>query len=83
MALGCNEGLGVPVSKRGMIDQALPDRCPAGCFDHVGLEGGLVNKGKLLQMVAHIRLTARDPETPSQRDVRAHLLSREQRFFYG
>ena len=80
---GGDEGLGVPVAKRRVIYQALANRCPAGCLYHVGLERGFVDKDEPFQMVAHIRLSACDPEAPRQCHVRAHLLTWQQRFFYG
>ena len=39
-----DEGLRIPMTEGGMVDQSLADRCPTGGLDEIGLEGGLVDK---------------------------------------
>jgi len=39
-----DEGMGVPMAERGVVDQALADRSPAGGLDKVGLQAGFVDE---------------------------------------
>ena len=83
MAKPGNEGLGVPVPGRGMVDQPDSDRCPAGGLGHVGFQRGFVNKDKSFEVIAHERLTAVDPDRPILCYIRPLLLAGAQVFFYA
>ena len=82
-AQGGDERLGAPVPKRGVVDQALADRGPAGGLHKLGIERCLVDESQPLQCVTHERLAPGDPEGARPRNIRPLLLGGEQRFFYG
>ena len=81
VAQGTDERLGAPVTERGMTCQALPARSPAGGFDHVGLDRGLVDEGQSFQMPSHEGLTLCDLDMAQVGDVFARLLKRLKDFF--
>ena len=78
-----DESLGMPMPERRMIDKPLANRRPAGGFDHLGVEGGLIDEDQAVQGLAHEGLAAGDPDATRQRHVRPVLLGGEQCFFYG
>ena len=81
MAQGSNEGLGVPMAKGCMVDQALTSRAPVGGLDHVGLDRGLVDEAQPCQHVPHAGLAARDPGMADLQDVPTLLFKGSQAFF--
>lgn len=81
VAQGGDEGLGPPVAERGVIDEALPARCPAGGLGHVGLDRRLVEESQSFQMVGHEGLALRDPDVALISDILALLLKRLKVFF--
>ena len=81
MAQGGDEGLGLPVSEGGVIDQTRPAGGPSCRLGHVGLERGFVDKPYACQHVTHEWLAAVDPDIARQRDIRPLLLDRPQVFF--
>ena len=78
-----DEGLGVPMAEGGMVDQARPDRGPAGGLDEVGLQGRFVDEDQHFQHVGHVRLALLNPDPARFGHVGAQLFAGEQRFFYG
>ena len=53
MAQGRNQGLCAPVAERGVIDEALPARRPAGGFGHVGLDGCFIEESQAFQVLGN------------------------------
>ena len=78
-----DEGLRVPMTERGMVDQALADGGPAGGLDEVGLQAGLINEHQSFQHVGHVRLARLNPHPAPLGDVGPQDLAGQQRFFYG
>ena len=83
MTEACDEGLGMPVAERRMIDEPFPDRRPAGGFHEFGVERRLVDEDQTVQGLTHEGLAAGDPDMARLRHVTPVLLGGEQRFFYG
>ncbi len=83
MAEAGDEGLGIPMSERRMIDQPFSHRRPAGAFHHLGIERCLIDKDQTLQDLCHEGLTPGDPKMPPLRHLRAMAFAGEQSFFYG
>src|SRR6056297_2351430 len=81
MAQGGDEGLGIPVTERGMIYQPLPLGEPSSSLGHVGLERGFVNETDAWQQVSHERLASRDPDMARLANLRPFLLDSLQIFF--
>ena len=73
--------LEMPMPERRMIDKPLANRRPAGGFDHLGVEGGLIDEDQAVQGLAHEGLATGDPDATRQRHVRPVLLGGEQCFF--
>ena len=74
--------LQMPMPERRMIDKPLANRRPAGGFDHLGVEGGLIDEDQAVQGLAHEGLAAGDPDATRQRHVRPVLLGGEQCFLW-
>jgi len=83
VAQGGDEGLGLPVAERRVIDQPFASRSPAGGLGHVGLDGCFVNKADPRQHVGHEGLAFGDPDVTGGRDLGALLLDGLQVFFYA
>ena len=64
--------------ERRMIDKPLANWRPAGGFDHLGVEGGLIDEDQAVQGLAHEGLAAGDPDATRQRHVRPVLLGDEE-----
>ena len=78
-----DERLCIPVSEGGVVDQAHPDRGPAGGLDEVGLQGRLIDEDQHFQHVGHVRLALLDPDPARFGHVGPQLFAGEQSFFYG
>ena len=76
-----DEGLGLPVTKGGVIDQTRPAWCPSGGLGHVGLERCFVDETYACQHVTHEGLPVSDPDPAGQCHIRPLLLDRPQVFF--
>jgi hypothetical protein len=83
MAQRGDEGLGLPMPERGVLDQTRPAGGPSGGFGHVGLERGFIDEHQSCQHVTHEGLAAVDPDIAGQRDIRPLLLDRAEVFFYA
>ena len=81
MAQRGDEGLGIPVTERGVIYQPRALGEPSGGFGHVGLERGLINETDAWQQVSHERLASRDPDMARLANLRPFLLDSLQVFF--
>lgn len=81
VAQRCDEGLGAPMAKGRVIDQALPARGPTCGFGHVGLHRGFVNEREPFEMAGHERLAFGDPDVAQISDILALLLKRLKVFF--
>ena len=83
MAQGGDEGLGVPVAERRMVDQACALCRPACSLRHVRLERGLINETNARQQLGHEWLPPCDPDMARLANLRPLLLDGLQVFFYA
>ena len=81
MAQGGDEGLRLPVAKRGVIHEPRPAWCPSGRLGHVRLECSFVDERQPCQHVTQEGLAAVDPDIARQCDIRPLLLDGAQVFF--
>jgi hypothetical protein len=81
MAQGGDEGLGLPVAKGCMVDEARAFGRPPGGFGHIRLERGLVDKTYVRQQVTHERLTSCNPDMARLPDLRPLLFGGLEVFF--
>ncbi len=78
MTEACDEGLGMPVAERRMIDEPFPDRRPAGGFHAFGVERRLVDEDQPLGGQVRLGL---EPAPPPAQNIRPLLLGCVRGFF--